>query len=336
MRRMISVGRRGLGRLPVVSGGRSVARAGTARRPGSSRAARMRERLAPRPDPVRVRDPDRDDRRAGPQGEHREAVLRLLERAGRAARALGEHEQDVALVEDPLGEPERLDVRRAAIDRDGRRRCAPSSRRPASRTAPSCRASGSAGRASASGRRRSRRVGVREVVGGEDHRSLARDRVESPSIRDAGQRAGEEPGAGGHGPDERREVAAEELLLRDDGLGRRLASCRPPRRLRSGDTPRARRRGSPRTHGATVSSKRLPSVTMWTASSAARSGATAGCCRARRAGAAASRMRPASSAVGRQAALLGPAPGPLLDRRVEEELQVRRRAGRPCRCRGRP
>ena len=36
----------------------------------------------------------------------------------------------------------------------GRRRCAPSSRRPASRTAPSCRASGSAGRASASATRR--------------------------------------------------------------------------------------------------------------------------------------------------------------------------------------
>ena len=43
--------------------------------------------------------------------------MRLLEGAVRAARPLGEDEQDVALVEDPLGEPEGLDVRRAAIDR---------------------------------------------------------------------------------------------------------------------------------------------------------------------------------------------------------------------------
>ena len=47
----------------------------------------------------------------------RDAVAGLLERAVGAARALREHEQHVALVEDPLGEPEGLDVRRRAVDR---------------------------------------------------------------------------------------------------------------------------------------------------------------------------------------------------------------------------
>ena len=77
-------------------------------------------------------------------------------RAVGAARALREDEQDVALVEDPLGEPERLDVGRAAIDRVDAAVAPPPSRRSASRTAPSCRASGSAGRASGSATRRAR------------------------------------------------------------------------------------------------------------------------------------------------------------------------------------
>ena len=37
-----------------------------------------------------------------------------------------------------------------------------------------------------------------------------------------------------------------------------------------------------------------------------------------------------------EAALLGATPGALLDGRVEEQLEVRVRAARPCRCRGRP
>ena len=60
---------------------------------------------------------DRDDLGARAQREHREAVLRLLERARRAARALREDEQDVALLEDPRREPEGLDVRGVAVDR---------------------------------------------------------------------------------------------------------------------------------------------------------------------------------------------------------------------------
>ena len=100
--------------------------------------------------PVRAGDPDRHDRGAGPQGQQGDAVAGLLERAVGAARALREDEQDVALVEDPLGEPERLHVRRAAIDRMDAAVARRPSRRSASRTAPSCPASGSAGRASGS------------------------------------------------------------------------------------------------------------------------------------------------------------------------------------------
>ena len=47
-----------------------------------------------------------------------EAVLGLLEHARRAPRALRKDHQDVTLVEDPLGQPERLDVGGAALDAD--------------------------------------------------------------------------------------------------------------------------------------------------------------------------------------------------------------------------
>ena len=134
----------------------------------------------------------------GPQGEQRDAVAGLLERAVGAARALREDEQDVALVEDPLGEPERLDVGGAAVDRDGRRRWPPSSRRSASRTAPSCRASGSAGRAAGSattpmtGRRGSRRgwrrgsagprCGISSSAPSIETRVIARPKIRPPSV----------------------------------------------------------------------------------------------------------------------------------------------------------
>ena len=77
-----------------------------------------------------------------------------LELAGRAARALREDHQDLAGVEDPLGEPERLDVGGAAVDRDDAAVAGhPADDRPVEHLA-SCRASGSAGRAAASATRR--------------------------------------------------------------------------------------------------------------------------------------------------------------------------------------
>ncbi len=117
-------------------------------------ATRVRELLAARPDPVRAGDAERHDRRAGPQGERRDPVLGGLEPAVRAARALGEDEQHLALVEDPPRETERLEVGRAAVDRvDAAVGRHPADDRPR-RTAPSCRASGCAGRASGSATRR--------------------------------------------------------------------------------------------------------------------------------------------------------------------------------------
>ena len=77
------------------------------------------------------------------------------------------------------------------------------------------------------------------------------------------------------------------------------------------------------TTASTVSSKRLPSVEMIRASVAARSGATArvesSSSRRRRA----SRMAIASGPSGSRPALLGPATGPLHDRCLEEDLEVR-------------
>jgi len=63
--------------------------------------------LAFRPDLVRVRDADRDDGRVRPQRQKGEPVLRLLELARRAARALGKDHQDVPSPEDPLRDAER-------------------------------------------------------------------------------------------------------------------------------------------------------------------------------------------------------------------------------------
>ena len=76
------------------------------------------------------------------------------------------------------------------------------------------------------------------------------------------------------------------------------------------------------TTAATVSSKVLPSVATWSASGAGRSGATgrsrSSASRRRRS----ARIAAASSRSGSDAALLGPTPGPLLGRGVDEDLQV--------------
>ena len=77
------------------------------------------------------------------------------------------------------------------------------------------------------------------------------------------------------------------------------------------------------TTASTVSSKRLPSVEMMRASVAARSGATARVESSSSRRRSASRMRVRLGAVRVEAALLGPPAGPLLDRRLEEDLEVR-------------
>ena len=84
-------------------------------------SARMRIR-ALRPEAVRAGDPDRQDPGPGPHGEEGEAVLRLAEAAGQAAGALGEDDEDMALGEDPLGQPERLDIGSGPVDRVDRDR----------------------------------------------------------------------------------------------------------------------------------------------------------------------------------------------------------------------
>ena len=116
IRSMISVVARRFAVRRSMPGGQLVGEAERAPDADRDVAARVRQLLALRPDAVRPGDRERDDRGAGPQCEDGDAVLRLLQRPVRAARALREDEQDVALVEDPLREPEGLDVGRATVD----------------------------------------------------------------------------------------------------------------------------------------------------------------------------------------------------------------------------
>ena len=117
MRRMIRSVASGLGRLAVESGGQLVGRAGTARPTrivtwppgcgsfwplGQTRSCR-RSRSGTIGAPVRRASIARPSLPAGARR--------------RAARALREDHQDVALVEDPLGQPERVHVGGAAVDR---------------------------------------------------------------------------------------------------------------------------------------------------------------------------------------------------------------------------
>ena len=147
MRPMISVVASALAVSPVgAAGTTSRERNGSPTRSPTA-PARARQKLAAGPEPVRAGDPDRQDRGAGAESEEGQPVLGLLEPARRAARALGKDDQDVALVEDPLGEPERLDVGGAAVDRMDRAvggRIAPMTGHS---SISACRASGCAGRA---------------------------------------------------------------------------------------------------------------------------------------------------------------------------------------------
>ena len=111
------VRREALGGSTVRAGRQLVGEAERATDAHRDPAARMRQLLAPRPDPVRAADPDGHDRGAGAERQHGDAVAGRLERTVGAARALREDEQDVALVEDAARQPEGLDIGRAAIDR---------------------------------------------------------------------------------------------------------------------------------------------------------------------------------------------------------------------------
>ena len=196
MRRMMMVGRLGLGGLLVDVRRQDVGEAERGADADRDPAAGLRQLLAARPDPVRAGDPDRHDRRPGAQGERRDPVAALLERAVAAARALREHEQDVALVEDALGQPERLDVGAAAVDRVHaavRGRSSPTTGQSKSSFLPS-----HWNRRPIFGMSHEPehdRVEVRGVVGGDDDRALARDLVERALDADARHAAPEQPPA---------------------------------------------------------------------------------------------------------------------------------------------
>ncbi len=69
-----------------------------------------------RPEPIRARHADRQDRGPTAQGEKGDAVLGLLEGPGRAPGALGEGPQHAAVLQDRAGQPEGLRVGGAALD----------------------------------------------------------------------------------------------------------------------------------------------------------------------------------------------------------------------------
>ena len=149
-------------------------------------AARERHReLAPlAPDGVGVVDADRDDLGPGAEGEHRDAVLCLLELARRAARPLGEHEQDVAVLEDLGREAERLDVRRVTVHRvDATVRRHPAEDRPCEQLALAQPVDPAPLEGIGDPRADDDGVGVRDVVDGEDHRAASRDVIEALDAR---------------------------------------------------------------------------------------------------------------------------------------------------------
>ena len=126
MRRMISVGRQWpCAASPVDVRRRARRRGGTGSRRGPSTRPPGRGSFWPRGqhscEPAiptgTIGAPVRRARTATPSRA-------CLERAVAAARALREHEQHVALVEDPLGQPEGLDVGACRGRPGGRRRCA--------------------------------------------------------------------------------------------------------------------------------------------------------------------------------------------------------------------
>ena len=259
---------------------------------------------------------DRDDRGAGAQGEHRQPVraswsapsgLRVPpgRRTGRGRRRGCR-----------CAEPERLDVGGAAVDRmdaavvqhvqptigqsNSSRLPSQWMRRPSRGDQPRAEQDG---------------VEVRDVVGGEDHRALARDLVDVALDPDPRERLGADAGARAPSP------PTVSLVDRPVGSGSVIGRWRGSR-VRVGAPRASASRIAPATM-ATVSSKSLPSVVMIRASAAARSGATARLVSSSSRRRSASRIALGLRAVRIEAALLGPAPRALLDRGVEVQLEVR-------------
>ena len=206
---MISVGReRPWRRAGPCPAGSSSARRERARRRGPSRGRPGCGSFWPRGQTlVRAGDADRHDRGAGAQGEHGDPVPGLLERAvglrvpsGKTNRTWPSSRIRLASRKASTSAPSTVDRVDAAV-------AARASRRPASRTAPACPASGSAGRAPGmSHDADDRHVEVRGVVGGDDERALARDaRRRRPRSRTRVDAAGEDPArvTGGMARDQR-------------------------------------------------------------------------------------------------------------------------------------
>ena len=267
MRSMISGRREALGGSPVRARGGARRRVGTGARRGPSRGRPGAAASGPGPDAVRAGDPERDDRGARAQGEQRQPVPCLLERAVGAARPF-------------RGRRTGRCPRRGSAGRAGRPR-----RRPPPRstgwTPPCAAVQPTIGQANSSFlpsqwiRRPSRGISqdaehdgieVRGVVGGEDERALGRDLVDRALDRDPAHRPAEDPAAERQRRDERRDRAVDRLRV----VAHALAPL--------GSVSAARRASASRialTTASTVSSKRLPSVEMIRASGAARRGATA-------------------------------------------------------------
>src|SRR5674476_1078519 len=139
---------------------------------------------ATRPEQVRVDDPDREDRGAGPEREERHALLGDLERARRAAGSLRERAEHAAVVEDGLREPERLHVRGTAPDPERSvHPYEPAGDRPLEGLRLRHPVHGSA-QAGCQPVGDQDRVRVRDVVGGEDQRAVLRDMLQ-PADADA-------------------------------------------------------------------------------------------------------------------------------------------------------
>ena len=167
--------RKALGGSTVRARGENVRQAERSADSDGHVAAGMGQLLTLRPHPGRARDGDRDDRCSCPHREHCDTVARLLERAVGAARAFRKDEQDLALVEDPLRETERLHVGGITIDRvDAAVRRGPADDRPGEQLLlaepmdPPAEL-GDDPRPDDDG------IEVGRMVGGDDHRAFARD-----------------------------------------------------------------------------------------------------------------------------------------------------------------
>ena len=267
-------------------------------------AGRQRELAALRPDPVRVVDADRDDRAPVRSASIARPSLASWSAPVGAARALGKHQQDVAGVEDPApaGRPRRPRPR----GRPGGYRRARASQPMTGQSKISRLPSQwirRVRRAGVSQRPDDDRVGVRDVVDGEDHGPVARD-ASGPRSRDPADRrtrrahrdaAVERITARGrdrdadaisasmHGRRGRGSLpraagrARTAFAARGAGLGRRRVASSAAglgaRRTVAGRHGLARWRLDARSRRRVVL-EGLPSVRMTTASSAARSGAT--------------------------------------------------------------